>query len=253
MKFLTPSLLFCAAALFCLALYAAPALAQQKLSDGEDVAFSFFKTAGSNPDFTKWARHSAGYRTAAPSLAAKYLTDEKQRLMRRWQSMREDDRNIHIRMEVPLQLHYEQTGPEEITYSMHMVLPEGDPFYLPYHYRDYNFAVMPDGLQGAAGQPLRKEQFDLIYQDFGESLHGEAYLYILLIPTRAYADRPYDLNGTEQWALITRIGALSLKSRRGGAALWDMTAPWYLSPVRQELNDLYAPADTLSAPVPQSP
>lgn len=224
-----------------------PANAQMSVSSDEDVAFVFFKTAGSPPDFDKWAKETKEYKVAAPAFAATVAGKEKQRLMRRWQDIENRTPSLETKMDVPVTLHHEMLAEGEERFWMSIKLPENDIFYFPYSFYDYNFAVMPEGLEKLKLQPLQKAQFDLMFSAFGNQPQGTAALYVLMYPVKAYMDQPYDIHGKEQWALITKVAALSLKVAQTQASLWDYTAPWYLSPKEKEVRSLYEDENTQAA------
>lgn len=221
--------------------------AQLDVSSAEDVAFVFFKTAGSPPDFDKWAKETKEYKVAAPAFAANVANKEKQRLMRRWQDIEQRAPSLETRMDVPVVLHHEisQEGAEH--FWMSIKLPENDIFYFPYSFHEYSFAVMPEGLEKVKLQPLQKAQYELMLSAFDNQLQGNAALYVLMYPVKAYMDQPYEIHGKEQWALITRVAALSLKATRTQASLWDYSAPWYLSPKEREVRGLYEEENSQAA------
>ncbi len=215
------------------------AQAQLQTSSAEDVAFAFFKTAGSPPDFDKWAKETDKYKIAAPAFAANVANTEKQRLMRRWQELETRSASLETSMNVPVSLHHEISPEGQEKFWMSIDIPKNDLFYFPYSFHDYNFAVMPEGLENVSLQSLQKAQYDLILSSLGDKAQGTATLYVLMYPIKAYMDQPYDIHGKEQWALITRVAALSLKSTQTQTSLWDYTAPWYLAPKEKEVRGLY--------------
>ncbi len=229
-----------------------PAKAQGELATGEDVAFAFFKTAASNPDFDRWARGTEGYKRVAPAFAAQYLQEERQRLMRRWKDEEKRETSLEVQMSVAVNLGYTKSKNGKDEYWMNIEIPKQDVFYLPYIFQDYSFAIMPQGLEKILLHTIHLEQYELMRAQFGGNLSGSSSLHLQLKPTKAYIDQPYDIDGKEQWVLVADIPAVSLKSTNGGMALWNYTAPWYVSPVKRELGTLYNTPST-AAPVPQTP
>lgn len=237
----------------CPALITLPARADDFLTSGEDVAIAFFKTAKSNPDFDLWAKKSKKYKTVAPAFSAEFLAEEKQRILRKWKKYDERESFIELKLPVTVTLNrkiIDDKGNEE--YWMHITMPDSEMVYFPYQFQDYKFAVIPQKIETLSLQPLQKAQFELMIAEFEEKNIGTAHLYMQLSPVKAYMDQPYEIDGTEQWALVTNVAGLALKSKRTDAALWNYTAPWYLSPVKQDLENLYQDTDNNDGIAPPS-
>jgi hypothetical protein len=222
------------------------------LSTGEDVAFAFFKTGGQNPDFDLWAKKSKGYQNAAPALVNEYLAEEKQRLMRRWKDYNAAEDLLTIAAPVTLIVRKTQDANQAEQFSMDIAFDAGEITYFPYTHYDYNFALIPQNFEPLLRPALAPEQFRLIFAELGEKSIGPAQLFLQLQPVKAYINEPYKIDGVDQWAIICNVASLSLKSAKTGQALWDYTAPWYISPVKEKVQDLYTDAPN-GVPTPQTP
>jgi hypothetical protein len=226
--------------------FAPPVAAQTNLATAEDVAFAFFKTAGQSPDWDNWARASDGYKTSAPALADKFLKDEKQRLLRKWQA---ELLPLEVKMTLPVTL-FAGTQNDVPEYWLSFDIPRTEPFFLPYHYREYDIALMPDGLQKLATHKVEKAQYDLIFSALGDRTSAAADLYISFIPVRSYTDEPVDLNGTMQWVMIVRPAAATMRGENG-AVLWSYAQDRYITPEVKGVRALYdaeGTQNTLSFP-----
>ncbi len=221
--------------------------AHARLKDGrstsEDVAIAFFKTGGGTPDFTAWAQHHPDFNITPRMGIPALLASEEQRLIGVWNAY--DPRApITIRTEGMVEL---MTGPDKEgkdSYTMKITLPGGDAAYFPYEYAGNKFAVIPQKLEQIHLQTMPKEQFDLIYRNLGGKLQGNVRIFVELIPFQAYIDRPYPLDGIDQWVLVSDIASLAILPKRGENPLWSYSAPWYVAPKTQQLRDLYHSPDT---------
>ena len=219
-------------------------------SSGEDVAIAFFKTAGTNPDFDKWAKGGQAFKKIAPARASDFLFDEKQRLMRLWQKYDSVDPIIDVTSNVLIEL--KTTADEEGNqfYWMYLSFGNDDVVYFPYEYQEYKIAVIPQMIETLMIQQIQKEQYDLMLAEFQNKTSGEAKLSLQLKPVKAYIHQPYKIDGQEQWALLTDIATMSIKSHQSLTPFWNYGADWYMSPVTEELRDLYQASGTNGADVP---
>ncbi len=218
-----------------------PAFAQMGVepSTGEDVAIAFFKTAGTNPDFDKWAREGKAFKTVAPAKANDFLFDEKQRLMKLWRKYDNDDPIIDISANVYIDLKSTLNEDGEQLYWMYITFGNDSAIYFPFEYLEYKIAVIPQMIETLTIQQIQKEQFSLMYEEFKGKLSGEGNLSLQLKPIKAYIHQPYKIDGMDQWALLTDVATMSIKSHHTSAPFWTYSAQWYTSPVTEQLNDLY--------------
>jgi hypothetical protein len=232
-------------ALMLLACVGNPASAQMRgePSNAEDIAIAFFKTAGTNPDFDKWAKGGKDYMTTAPARVPDFLYKEKQRLIQLWQKYDGTDPIIDIKADILVTLKTTADEDKNLFYWMYISFGKDDAVYFPYTYQDYKIAVIPQLIETLMIQQLQKEQYEMMLHEFGEKQEGSAVMYLQLKPVKAYIHQPYKIDGEEQWALLSDIATLSVKSYKTGSPFWNYSADWYMSPVTEELRDLYqAPA-----------
>lgn len=227
-------------ALLCLLCGARPAFAQvDEAVQAEDVAIAFFKTGETAPDFDKWARNSKEYKVAAPAMAREIFFNEKQRLISKWRAFDPSDNMItvggRIRVEVTVEVNKE--GFEQ--HWMYLTFENHDVAYFPFKYLDYNIAVIPQQIETLLIQPLTKDQYELLRADMRGMPKGWAYLELQLRPVKSYIHQPYEIDGKEQWALLCDVATMSLVSQRTHSSMWNYGADWYVSPVTDQLRDLY--------------
>ncbi len=205
---------------------AAMAQVAPQTATSEDIAIAFFKTANTNPDFDLWATANPRYRITAPARAKYFIEDEKKRLMEKWRDYdaKTDFVEIYAPVSVELKKTVDNSGDEK--YWMYMSFGKDNVTYFPYKFLEYQFAVIPHAIETMMIQPLQKDQFTMMVDDFKGAMHGPAKLYLQLKPSKAYINQPYMIDGEEQWAMLTDIAGLLLKSRRSGMTLWHYSADW---------------------------
>lgn len=215
----------------------------QNASTAEDVAIAFFKTGDTNPDFDLWAKSSRDYKVAPPVRADEVLFNEKQRLMKKWQDYdtREGVLNVESMVSVELKTVQRKDGSEE--YWMYILLPQKDAVYFPFKFYKYDFAVIPQQIESLMIQPLQRDQYMMIRNSLPDTRGASAYISLQLKPEKAYIQQPYVIDNREQWALMCEVATMSLQSMKSRQAMWNYSADWYVSPVTEELRDLYAQPD----------
>lgn len=215
------------------------ASALETSTTGEDVAIAYFKTANIKPDFDKWARGSEAFKSIAPARVPEFVEKEKQRLLKKWNERGADGFIFEINAPVSIELKTVTDEKGQEKYLMEIAFEEGKVDYFPYAFQDYNFAVIPHGMETMLVQELPKSQFDLLFQEFVETAAGPAILRIQLKPSKSYTGQPYEMDGVEQWILLTDIATMALASVKNEAQLWNYGAGWYVSPDTKAVQDLY--------------
>jgi hypothetical protein len=216
-----------------------------KVSSPEDVAIAFFKTGNTVPDFTLWAKGTPEFQHTAPALVPEYLEKEKQRLQQVWAGYNaaEDFLTVAGYVTVSLRAMQDPKDKKKEAYSMRIRFEAGDLTYFPYSFQKYEIAVIPQKLETNLSPSLMKEQYQMILDKFGKA-EGNARLYLVLRPVKAYMNQPYELDGREQWMMLCDIVSLSLVGN-DESPLWNYAADWYVSPRTQELRELYKKPPTV--------
>lgn len=231
-----PLLLALAALLFA----SFPAHAQYKLADAEDVAIAFFKTGGQQPNYETLIRGLPDYRKVPPAKQDAFIAKQKQRLQTAYAKYNPQTDLLTIRTRVNVDLHAKQQDDKDKTvlYSMTLSFGKDDSLFFPYRMGDYHIAIIPKKMDSSFEQNLAPSQYELIKTSLGD-VNGPAALYIQLKPSKAYLDEPYKIGGEDQWALVADVAGLVMMDGRG-SRLWTYSADWYVSPMTQELRDIYS-------------
>lgn len=242
--------LFLMTALLLSLIISTPAHAQRNknVSSAEDVAIAFFKAGGTNPDFEGWAKASRDYKTASATRAGEALSDEKQRLFKKWRAFNPDESLLTVSSDINLELKAVVTKEGEESFWMYMIFPHGDVTYFPYKFLEYDFAIIPQQIETMMIQPLQKQQYELFIQTFGGERKRSATLSLQLKPVRAYMQQPYLIDNKDQWILLCDIATMSLSVDKSGHPIWTYGSDWYVSPVTQELRELYSKPGESSGP-----
>lgn len=203
-----------------------------KISSTEDVVIAFYKTGGHQPDFERWIKERDPYRTTAPFLRPETMEKEMVRLKKAYASFDPQEDFLILKANIFARLLQEtdKKNPEKTAHFLEMSFKAGEAGYFPYRFLDKRFAVVPDNLRDYLRLEIPEGQFTHLAQQLGNE--GAAVTMILqLRPLKADMKAPYQVDGYEQWAFLTRIAAISVWDR-AGRFLWEYTAPWYMAPLR---------------------
>lgn len=212
-------------------------LETDQTSSPEEVALAFFKTAHTVPDFKKWAANSEEAKVTPPSKIKEFIGVESQRLKNLYDAYDPNRNFISIRTHALIRLHVTKDKNNNQQLSMSFKFKQGDAEYFPFVFQDYTFAVIPQMLPSFLQQPIERAQHDRIAAFLGDRKKRMVEIFLQLRPSKAYIATPYVIDGHEQWAFLTDIAMISISE--GGRALWQYSAPWYVSPVTEDIRDMY--------------
>lgn len=214
------------------------AMAQYSVSGSEDVVIAFFKTAGTPPNYETLAKISKQYYLTPPARQDVFLAKEKQRLQTAYNVFDPAAKLLTIRTMANITLYAVQEDEETINRGMTISFGKDDTLFFPYEHGDYKIAVLPQKMGSRFDQTLAPQQYELIKQTFNGRDNGRLPLYIQLKAVKSYLDQPFRIGGLEQWALVTDVAGLILTGNNG-ARLWTYGADWYVSPMTEQLRDMY--------------
>lgn len=217
-----------------------PSLAQSsgEAATSRDVFMAFFKAGDTNPDFDKMAAAHPEYRMVPRARQPSFLREERSRLVSEWQKLKSSEELLLVRVPVFSEIAHVQTADGREVYTLTLTLEQGDHVYFPYEYMDYKIAVLPQKIDELLYHEIQKSQYDLILSSLEGKRRGMSHIWFRLKPVKSYTNQPYDIGGTEQWVLLANIAGLSLVTQKG-ENLWHYSAPWYVSPVKNDLLDIY--------------
>ncbi len=239
--------------LFALALLLAmtgPAMAQKhkaKSADAEDVVIAFYKTGAARPNFKKWVELREPYLTTPLARRPELMESELKRLNDAYDAFNPITSLITIRTTASASVNQYQDpdNPEELITLLEMRFPVGDADYFPYDLLDERFAVIPKDLRRHMKPRLQNEQYDYMKSVLRES--RPVTMIMELRPLKANMEAPFSLDAKDgedaddekgQWMFLTDIATMSVWTR-SGTMLWEYTAPWYMTPMRDSLLDLH--------------
>ncbi len=227
-----------------------PAKAQEtadKPSSAEDVAIAFYKVGGAKPDVLRWINLSPQYATTPLAQRPVFVEQEQTRLLKKWAAYDPESNLITVKIDTVVTLIHRpgKTKAEDVL-GMEMAFAEGKMDYFPYEFGKETYAVIPQNLEKYLRTALPVAQFENMKAVFKNKMVGDAYLYFQLKPIKAETSEPFVLDNHQQWPLMTEVVGVSLMSK-DSALLWNYTAPWYISPARKELMNLYVDTDKKEA------
>lgn len=233
--------------LFLPLLEATNAAAQQNsnISKAEDVAIAFYKVGGLTPKFSTWIEKEEPYTTTPLARRPKVMEKQKLRLNDAYQNFNSKENFLTILTKVKMNLRIEKeiienkNNDEEIVRTYFLDIDfgrESDLFYIPYEHADQNFMVVPDEIEQLKIQELTENDYQYLQRHITK---GKYMPFILRLRAHnADTEKPYHIDGLDQWALKTEIVSMETW-HKNGSLLWEYSAPWYISPNSQKIKKLY--------------
>lgn len=213
------------------------ASAQYRVSSDEDVAIAFFKTANAPPNFEKLATASKAYRMTPVARQNDFAAKEKIRLQNAYNNFDVRNNLLTLQTRVDVELHHEMVDEKTEKFTMTLSFGKDDALFFPYKFGDYNIAIVPRKMDSSFEQNLTRQQYALIQESLGGK-DGYAKLFIQIKPQKSYIDEPVKMGGLDQWAMVADVAGLVMMDKNG-TRLWTYGADWYISPVTEELRDMY--------------
>lgn len=240
---------FTGLALLCLGAWAAQAtVGALRPSTTEEIVIAFYKTGGAVPNFDKWTKEREPYRTTPLARRPAMLERETVRLKNMYAAF--DPRRDFLTIRTDARAHATEqpdpADPARTTMALNIEFLAGDADYFPYDFMGERFAVVPKDLSDYMRPHLEKGQYDYLKAVLG---NGKPVTFIMqLRPLTADLNAPFNLDGTGggpdakdgkgQWMFLTDIASMSVWNK-AGTMLWEYTAPWYITPVRDSLLELH--------------
>lgn len=202
----------------------------------ENIALSFYRTAGIVPNLDSWIKTGDVYRNTIPGRRPEVYAAEMQRLQEAYQAFNPEKTVVRIRTSVALSLHEINPTPEETLYQLE-IQPNSNEnmLYFPYEFRSENIAVVP-----IISSDFLKPMLDDQQYAYVRSLFENDTRYHLIMNLRAgEADvsRPYKIDGVERWIFKTNVLSAEVWSSKG-KLLWEYTMPGYLAPHHEAVHKL---------------
>lgn len=227
--------------LFLLLAPAPAAVAQiqgESAASAKDVFMAFFKAGDTSPDFEKMAEGHPDYPLVPRARQDSFLREEKTRLIAEWRAYNPEEDLLLVRVPIFTEIARMQDDAGNDSYTLTLTLEQGDNVFFPYEYLDYKIAVLPQKIDELLYHQIPKSQYDLILNAMEGKKRGIAHMWFRLKPVKSYMNQPYDIGGVDQWVLLANIAGLSLVTKNG-ENLWNYAAQWYVSPVKDDLLDIY--------------
>lgn len=207
-------------------------------SNGKEVAYSFYKTAGSAPNFERWIKKTDPYLSTPLARSESVIKEEKSRLRGEFNAFDPDQYPIRLKLKTRLSLEQKE-GIDENVVDLHLNLADEynkqDMLFFPFTYIDDNFAVIIEEFEKWETIVIPLERY--AYLQGHLNINHDTEIRIELIPTSADIDMPLDIEGIPHWLMSAKIGSFVIYSTNG-TQLYAYTAPWYLSPVQAEITEL---------------
>ena len=225
--------------------FSAQAQQDQKASTAEDVAIAFYKLGGITPKFTNWITEIDPYIHTPVARRPMVMEQERERLNKAYQNFRASEDFLIVLTKANLipTAHQERIkdkeGKQEIIKHYNLEIDFGqnvDLFYIPYEFAGQNFMVVPDKIQSLTHHTLHEFDYNRIRTNTTQK--KAVPLILRLKPYDADIEKPYNVDGLDQWALKAEIVSMETWDRKG-SLIWEYSAPWYVSPNSKKIKKLY--------------
>lgn len=221
-----------------------------KVSTTEDVVIAFYKTGGAMPNFEKWITQRDPYKTTPLARRPAMMESELARLKKIYAEFDPQSSLMTLKTSVVARAaeYQDPKDPEKTLARLEMHFESAkDADYFPYDFLGERFALIPKDIATHLKPAILPEQFDYLNGQLGEN--GKPVTMILeLRAAKADMNAPFNLDGTGggvdaedgkgQWMFLTDVASISIWNRTG-TLLWEYTAPWYITPMRKDLLNLY--------------
>lgn len=205
---------------------ASPAIAQNerlKLSEPEDIAIAFYRTAGIVPDFKVWVWDRAPYIYTPAAKRKRMFDTELFRVEQAFLSFNKRRDSLNLR--IPVDIEPQEKGGD---YSLGLKIKGLEQSnYVSYLFLDKQFAIFPNDMDRVMDSKIDFALFDKLstLRKRGKS----PYVLLVTEVKEADAKRPYNIDGAQRWVLKTDIQLMTLYDGNG-RVLWEYSAPINLSP-----------------------
>ncbi len=206
----------------------------------EQIALAFYKMGNAAPNWDSWIKTRPPYSITPWARREKIYNQEKVRLKRSYQRFNPERHFIIVHTKVKLKPTVVQASSkdEKDAYKLPITFvsaPEAS--YFPYDFLDSRFILIPYHMQKIMNDDIEKHEYDFL-RKLGVTPSKEFIMTAELRADKANIDKPLMIDGLEQWALYTDIVSLSIWNE-DGLLLWEYSAPWYVSPNKKKINELY--------------
>lgn len=220
-------------------LMAKPSLAQssKKYASSEDVAIAFYKTANIKPNFENWVKKQEDYRHTPLGLRPEFMASELARLQNSYNTFNPETDYLTVRTTATIQTNEITLNEGETIQTISLNFGDSESAtYLPYSFMDKNIMVIPDKFNKLKTHRINKIDYALLNNHL-EHIKPRPFI-MQLKAVKSDTNKPYNVDGIDQWAMITEIVSMETWNS-DGSLLWEYSAPWYVAPNEQKIRNLY--------------
>lgn len=226
----------------CFALFKGEALAEGEFFEHEKAVFAFHALSNSEPNFTEWIEESAPYKTAPPEYKDEVF--EKEALRLKW-GMATYDVSSYIKMDFEVITIVEPAGKNKPAVLKLYFLDEKEDYipYFPFPFGDQWIALLVQGLEIFSRIPLHEKELAHIKTFMPQNnTPYPAMLHMEIKPISADGEKPFQLDGVDQWLMMGDIASLRFdmkdEATKTDKTLWEYYAPWYEEQTGNQLSTL---------------
>lgn len=193
----------------------------KKASSAEDIAFHFHRKAGVKPDTIAFIESTPAYQKADAALKQKMIRNNATMLDMSFLNFVPSANPIIVRTKVGVKAIFGNKNGLDVRFAGQDLNPKS-PIYFPYAWGKQNFAVLANGIENFAFLPMKLETASNASRKINKD--GTATFIFELSPISADAQKPFKLDGIDQWLLMTSIKRAHLVNEYL-EVLWSYEAP----------------------------
>lgn len=205
-------------------------------SSGQDVAFSFYKTADATPNYDRWIKNSDPYLSTPQAKWRAVMISQREFLKTAFKSYDPNQDLIVVKSKARVKLDRPdnpETDPMLLTFRFRHERDNRELFF-PFEYGGDHFAVIVDDLDELRTAEIRPKEVPYVNSQL---TNREVTVVLRLAPVSADINTPYMMEDAPYWLLGTKVASLSLWNREGNI-VYEHIAPWYFSPATEDISKL---------------
>ncbi len=197
----------------------------------EEIAMTFYKLTGAEPDFEELAKISTQYERAKEEDKAEILRKRTEQLRQKYQNTPLQNTIITLTglVKVRAGKKYNQDG-------LFIDFSASERPYFPFEFKEMNIALVLDGIENFLFIPMEKLEAQYIeHQTEGTQ---DAILFLEIKPWAADAEHIETMDGYPYFLMLGSIARFVLYTEQE-ERMWYYKADWYTTPSDSLLRRLY--------------
>lgn len=208
-------------------------------SNAKEIAYTFYKISGTTPHYERWVKQTQPY-LSTPLADHQKVLEEQSHVMREEFSTYDPEKS-------PLTIKTKAGGELDAANATLELKLKGfddseDFLFFPYEYAGDHFGIVIDDLKSFLNPALEPDQIETIKSHLGR--RDEVDISLQIVARQADSTEPFVISDIPHWLISAEIGSM-LVWNENGVLIYNYTAPWYFSPVEDDLTTLKVQGDSI--------